>query len=132
MIQNLPNEEWKPIKGFEDYEISNKGRVKSLKYGKERILKYGYRNGYKIVSLNKENTKQTFKIHRLVAEAFIPNNDPINKIFVNHIDENKENNDVSNLNWMTPSENTRWGNGIKKMLQTRKENAARMASLEAL
>lgn len=87
---------WKDIKDYEElYQVSNFGRVKSLYTN--RILKGSKNNrgGYLKVSLCKNNIKSTKTIHRLVAQAFIPN--PENKPQVNHIDENKTNNMVSNI-----------------------------------
>ena len=103
---------WKDISGYEGlYQISNLGNVKSLNYsrtGKERILKPGTdKDGYLLVTLYKNRNKRPFKIHRLVAKAFIPN--PDNKSDVNHKDENKTNNCVDNLEWMTRMENNNFG-----------------------
>lgn len=95
------------------YEISNLGRVKSLarkvhmRMMPERIMVlHSHHNGYKVVWLRKEKTHIKFYIQRLVAEAFIPN--PEGKDVVNHIDCNKFNNCISNLEWMTFSENTQY------------------------
>ena len=88
---------WKKIEGFEDYEVSNLGRVKSIRCTLKHCVG---KNGYASVNLQ-ENTKT---IHRLVASAFIPN--PENKRCVNHIDGNKKNNNVENLQWVTHKENT--------------------------
>lgn len=106
---------WKDIKGYEGcYQISNTGKVKSLarmrlsKGGslapvKERILKLKTsKGGYLVVHLRNEDKQSHPSIHRLVAEAFIPN--PDNKPTVNHIDGNKQNNNVENLEWSTHSE----------------------------
>lgn len=111
------NEEWKDIIGYENmYQISNTGQVRSV----DRIVFAGKhyvptrikgciiktrisKNGYVMVTLsNKSKTKHLY-VHRLVAEAFIPN--PDNKREVNHKDTNKLNNNVNNLEWTTSSEN---------------------------
>jgi len=115
------SEVWKDIKGYEGlYQVSNIGRVKSLKRivirkdgsklsVKERILKPLTRpNGYLQVHLSNYRGKGKYPlIHRLVCEAFHEN--PENKPCVNHIDENKTNNVVSNLEWCTYEENINYG-----------------------
>ena len=100
---------WRDIEDYKGlYQISNKGRVKSLKWGKERILRPGTnRLGYMFVCLYHDNMKKTVKLHRLVAQAFIPN--PENKPQVNHLDENKKNNCVDNLEWASAKENSNYG-----------------------
>lgn len=107
-------EEWRPVKGYEGlYEVSNMGRVKSLHYGKSRILKQiTNTNGYMAVDLHKDGTRSPKRVHRLVATAFIPN--PHNKPEVNHKDGNKKNNTVDNLEWCTSSYNTKhaYRNGL--------------------
>lgn len=95
---------WKDIKNFEGlYQVSNLGNVKSMNYNhtkKEKVLiPQKQNNGYLTVQLG-EKIKS---IHRIVAETFIPN--LYNKPQVNHIDGNKHNNNVNNLEWCTPSEN---------------------------
>lgn len=114
-----PKEVWRDIKGYEGYyQVSNFGRVKSLDrvaiYSDGRIFKYNGRQlkttlnkGYVHVKLSKHSDVKTFKIHRLVAEAFIPN--PLNLPQVNHKDENKTNNNVDNLEWCTGKYNMNYG-----------------------
>ena len=103
---------WSDIDGYEGlYQVSNLGRVKSLNYnktGKERMLKPGTDGfGYLFVILYKNRNQRLFKVHRLVANAFIPNPDV--KPEVNHKDEDKTNNCLTNLEWMTSKENNNYG-----------------------
>lgn len=92
---------WKEIKDYEGlYWVSNQGRVKNRH---NRILKPEIRTGYHSVGLCKNSKCKHYRIHRLVAQAFIPN--PENKPIINHIDENKLNNTPSNLEWCTNQEN---------------------------
>ena len=106
---------WKDKKNYEGrYQVSNCGRVKSLNYhrmGFEKILKTKVdKDGYLTVMLN--NPRKTFRVHRLVAEAFIPN--PDNLPQVNHKDENKQNNVVTNLEWCDVKYNNEYNNGQKR------------------
>ena len=117
MKKEYLNEIWKPIKGYEGlYEVSNFGRIKSLNYnhtGKGKILKQNQiMNGYKLVMLYKDGNGKNYLVHRLVAEAFLPNTD--NLPCVNHKDENKQNNVVSNLEWCTHEYNNRYGTRIER------------------
>ena len=107
-------ENWKSIIGYEGlYEVSDQGRVKSLKRGKERILKPAkQRWGYLQVRLCKNSQKKDFKVHRLVAEAFCPNPCPDKFDQVNHRDENKTNNAASNLEWCDAKYNKTYSEGI--------------------
>ena len=110
------NEIWKPIPNFEGlYEVSNLGRVKALKrkkncnrgwgWIKEHIMKQTTANSeyYRVPLTNKEHLKKYYLVHRLVAQAFIPN--PNNLPQVNHKDGNKSNNCVNNLEWITREDN---------------------------
>lgn len=98
-------EHWKPVVGYEEhYEVSDMGNVRSLKFGKEKILKPGEHNGgYLQVGLCKDGHRKYLLVHRLVAEAFIKN--PNNLDTVNHKDEVKTNNVASNLEWMSMKDN---------------------------
>lgn len=100
-------EYWKPIPGYEEYEVSNLGRVRSLKFGKMKILKQYEVNGYLRVSLYKDRKQKWFFVHRLVAMAFIPNTDKLPMI--NHKDECKTNNIPENLEWCDASYNNSYG-----------------------
>lgn len=98
------NEIWKTIDDYPDYMISSMGRVKSLKNGKEIILKMGkLSKGYYGCNLSNNGNQKTYRIHRLVAQAFIPN--PENKPHIDHINTDKTDNRVENLRWVTNKEN---------------------------
>ena len=110
---------WKDIKDYEGhYQVSNLSRVKSIKFGKERILKpVTDRHGYLIVGLWKNNKQKIYKVHRLVAEAFLPN--PYNLPQVNHKDENPLNNNVNNLEWCDAKYNNNFGTRIERISKRR-------------
>ena len=107
---------WKDIKGYESmYQVSSFGNVRSLTRKssngiyKGRMLKPAIiGRGYLKVLLSKNNKQKMKMVHRLVAETFLPN--PSGKKFVNHIDGDKTNNNVSNLEWCTAKENTHHAN----------------------
>ena len=104
---------WKPIPNYEGfYEVSNTGKVRSI-YRYKCVLKPMISNaGYERVDLFKNKGRKQFSVHRLVAMAFISN--PDSKLFVNHKDENKLNNSVDNLEWVTHVENCRYGTAINR------------------
>ena len=94
-------EVWKSIENFNNYEISTFGNVRNIKTN-QKLKPYLDYPGYLNITLSKNNIKKSLKIHRLVAFAFIPNLE--NKPTVNHIDKNKQNNYILNLEWATMSE----------------------------
>lgn len=105
-MNNLDQSEiWKPIPGFEHYEISNTGRVKRVKTQTFTSLHVD-KDGYQKVALYNPKTKKQnkFFIHRLICISFLPN--PDNLPLVDHIDRNRKNNDLSNLRWVGYRENT--------------------------
>lgn len=123
---SISSETWKPIVGYEGlYEVSSMGRVKSLKRTviakngtrmevEERILKqFPGVGGYLYLSLSKHGKIKSFTVHRLVATAFIPN--PKNLSDVNHKDEDKTNNSVDNLEWMSHKDNLNYGTYKERM-----------------
>ena len=116
-MDNLEKETWKDIPNYEGiYQVSNLGRVKSLKRPyrrKEKILKSKINSsGYYQVELWKNSIEKKYLVHRLVWLAF---NGPIpENMQVNHINEIKSDNRLLNLNLMMPKENTNWGTGIER------------------
>lgn len=112
-------EEWRDVKNYDGlFQVSNLGRVKKLEHTitksdgteqtyKEKILKptNNCRTGRPCIDLTHMNKRKNVKVYRLVAEAFVINEDPINKTCVNHIDGNVENCNANNLEWCTYSEN---------------------------
>lgn len=129
---NTNKEVWKDVIEYEGYyQVSNLGRVKALKrtlvYSdgrtvtrRERVRKPLLSRGYLLMCLSKKDSQKYFAIHRLVADAFLEN--PNNLPQVNHIDENRLNNKVSNLEWVTPRENNTHGTRIERMLRSRGKN----------
>ena len=114
---------WKPIKNYENlYEISNLGRIRKIggknQFGNYKVDKmitpYKNEKGYLRVGLSKNNQRKVIKLHRLVAEAYIPNPDNLPEI--NHKDGNKLHNCVDNLEWCTHKQNIKhsWENNLSK------------------
>ena len=126
--KDLINEIWKDIKGYEGlYQVSNLGRIKSLTrlidhkstgivLQKEKIKKQQKNYGYCNVILCKNSKIKYYKVHRLVAQAFIPN--PYNKPFINHKNEIREDNRVENLEWCDSTYNNNYGSRNKKIALT--------------
>lgn len=120
------DEVWKDIVGYDDeykglYQISSYGRVRCLdrvdSIGRKRlghIINGAYSGaGYKYVGLTKNAKTTSARVNRLVALAFIQNKE--NKPYVNHKDENKKNNNVENLEWVTAKENSNYGTSIERL-----------------
>lgn len=123
-------EKWKTIEGYPNYQVSSLGRVKSIerkeKYKnvyrtrKEKILKPNkHSNGYLLVKIFNEGKAKKILIHRLVASAFVQNNSLFNNE-VNHLDENKENNCASNLDWCTTEQNCNFGTRNERISKANK------------
>ena len=94
---------WQPIKGYNNYEVSICGQVRNSKT--KRVLKPGIDDkGYYIVCLCKNNNKKTYRIHKLVANAFLPKID-VTKNCIDHKNNNKLDNTISNLRWVTSQQN---------------------------
>lgn len=129
MHKEYLNEIWKDIKGYEGlYQVSNFGRVRSLNYNHTntiRILVCSVASwGYLNVTLHKNGKQKVFLVHRLVAEAFIPNPNGYKEI--NHKDEDKTNNLVENLEWCDRFFNINYGNRtelVKNKLTNRKDKS---------
>ena len=116
-LEDLDGEQWRPIEGFADYEVSNFGRVKSFKGKTPRILKPMLGVDYLGVDLRVDGERKPQQVHILVAKAFIPN--PDNKPEVNHKIGMKFNCHVDNLEWATTAENVQhaYDTGLKKSAQ---------------
>lgn len=110
---------FKPIDGFDKYFVSNMGNVKSDKTN--RLLKIQTKLGYSTIGLSNINKRYCFLVHRLVAKAFIPN--PENKLTVNHINHNTQDNRVENLEWSTSKEQNE--HNYKTETKKRQTNRAR-------
>lgn len=121
----LPKQIWRDIPNYEGlYQVSNTGRVRSLNYrrtAKTKVRKQGTNKlGYKNVNLCKDGKRKGYLVHRLVAQAFIPN--PNNYPVVNHKDENPSNNTVWNLEWCTQEYNINYGNCKQKIKEAKSDN----------
>lgn len=125
----IAQEQWKDIDGYDGvYQVSDLGRVRSRKSGEWKVLK-AMKNGcgYLVVNLCKDGDAKCFLIHRLVADAFIPNDDE-SKIYINHIDENRGNPKASNLEYCTAQYNLTYNdiNRRKKYRQNVKDKIANL------
>lgn len=124
-------EVWKDVKGYEGfYQVSNTGYIRSL----DRVIPHSHGSGNRVlmgrILMAHPNPKGylhavlsvrcktlTIRVHRIVAETFIPN--PLNLPEVNHIDENKQNNSASNLEWTSHIDNIRYGTGMARSAKSR-------------
>ena len=124
-------EVWRPIEGYEGlYEVSSIGRIKTVanKWKKEKIRKtYTNKKGYVNILLSKNHKYKVFQIHRLVAQAFIPN--PNNLPVVNHKDRNPSNNCVYNLEWCTQQHNIHWDGALERRAETQRKHNKRSISV---
>ena len=113
------NEIWKDIENYEGlYQVSNLGRIKSLHkrhHQEEHIIIQKIKRGYYQVGLTKNGKRKWHQVHRLIAQAFIPN--PNNFPQVNHKDENKLNNSIENLEFCTASYNNTYGTRIQRVAE---------------
>ena len=129
-MHTFPSREaWKPIKGYEGlYEVSNLGRIKG--YTNNILKPYKMPNGYLQVCLYKDGKSVKKYVHKIVAEAFIPNSNIL--LEVNHKDENKENNVVSNLEWRTHQENLHHGSRSQRQKETLQRNKKLCKAVDCL
>jgi hypothetical protein len=119
----MKNEVWKRIEGYNCYEISNHGRIRSTKGIKPRLLRLNRnKGGYVMVTLSKNNKPRHFYLHRLLAQAWIPNPDDLP--LVRHLDDVKTNNNLSNLAWGTYKDNRR--DYERNMMKKMKSNLIQM------
>ena len=122
-------EKWKKIKGYEElYEVSNLGRIRSLRTGK-LMSPAPDSDGYATLSLFRDKRK-TYRWHRLVLEAFVVNTD--GKAHINHKNGNKLDNRLNNLEWATPSENNKHAHRIGIKNQKGERNNASKLTLETV
>ena len=114
IIEDLPGEKWLPIDERGRYYVSSLGRVKSYRGLKAKILKpYYNQRGYQRVDICLE-TRRTYLVHQLVAQAFLVNDDPQTKDTIDHIDGNKNNNSATNLRYLSRGDNVRAYQELKR------------------
>ena len=101
--------EWKTVIQNDYYEVNEYCQVRNKKRPNKILSTQVNNSGYLKVVLYRNGKQETYYVHRLGATAFLPNDDPEYKTQINHIDENKLNNHISNLEWVTPKENINYG-----------------------
>ena len=125
-------EKWKDIEGYEGfYQVSSFGRVKSLYFNREKILKLSSSRGYQQITLHLRGEVKTKPVHRLVMETFNPIND-MNNYDINHKDENKTNNRIDNLEWMSHKDNCNYGNRNKKVSNKQRNDIKKSIPVKCL
>lgn len=129
----MENEIWKPVVGYEGlYDVSNMGNVRVLpgKYRTAQVLKPGNNDGYLIVKLTKDRIRKCYFVSRLVAMAFLTNTE--NKPEVNHIDGNRFNNVLSNLEWVTSMENKIHASRMGLLARGERAHTSKLTSKEVI
>lgn len=119
---------WKKVPNFNDYEVSDLGRVKSLKFNKQKILKPIKMGNYKGVCLSKNSKVNKFYVHRLVMLVFVGKS----KLEVNHINTKTDDNRLKNLEYCTPKQNMLHANKMGKVDKGEKCNLSKLKEIEAI
>lgn len=134
-MNNYENEIWKDVKDYEGlYAVSNLGRIKRVVgkgCKKERIIKPNLVRGYCQVRLSKDGIVKPLYLHRIILETFNPIED-MDKLDCNHRDENKENNCLNNLEWLSHKENVNYGTRNERAAATLKNNPKRSKAVRCL
>ena len=126
---NLNQEIWKDVKKYEGlYQVSNLGRVWNKRTG-NLLSERHHSSGYRTVILRKKGNFKCYYVHRLVAEAFLVNDDP-NKTQVNHINEIKTDNRACNLQYVTPKQNINHGTAKERAKETRSKTENKIILLD--
>lgn len=119
---------WKEIENYPNYLISDKGEIYNLRT-KQIMKQHPDKDGYMVLNLSHKGAKKCYRVHRLVAQAYIPN--PLNLDTVNHINHNKTDNCVDNLEWMNNIDNAKDGNKYSTYYKGEKAKAAKLSMQDA-